>query len=106
MNESDHNLRRYLLGELSESERATLEEKYFADPRVFEQVLRSESELVDGYVRGKLSPRVRARFEQIYLTNPRRRDRGKFAAALVSKLYQTKITANRAHNPISAVSTR
>src|SRR5258705_13760092 len=104
MNESDHNLRRYLLGELSESERAALEEKYFADPRVFEQVLMSESDLVDGYVRGQLSPRARERFEQIYLTNPRRRERVKFAGALVSKIDQTEIAESVAAKPVWPVS--
>jgi hypothetical protein len=104
MSEPDHNLTRYLLGELSESERATLEEKYFSDPRVFEQVLKSESELVDGYVRGKLSPRAQERFEQIYLTNPRRRERVKFAGALVSKIDQTETAENVAAKPVWPVS--
>ena len=48
-------MRRYLLGELSESEQSDLEEKYFTDPQVFNQVLKTERELVDAYVRGQLS---------------------------------------------------
>ena len=81
---------RYLLGELSESERAALEERYFADPHVFEEVLKSESRLVDGYVRGHLSAEDRQRFEETYLTHPKRRERVKFAEALVTRIDQNQ----------------
>jgi hypothetical protein len=83
-------MRRYLLGELSESEQSALEEKYFADPQVFNQVLETESELVDGYVRGRLANEVRERFEQSYMAHPARSERAKFAAALTTRLDQTK----------------
>ena len=74
MNESGHTTRRYLLGEMSESERSAFEEKYFADARVFEQVLQTEQELVDSYARGQLSPQARGLFERSYLSHPGRRE--------------------------------
>ena len=46
---------RYLLGGLSESERTSLEEKFFADDKEFEELEIAEGELVDRYVRRELS---------------------------------------------------
>ncbi|HEX6189736.1 MAG TPA: hypothetical protein VFZ40_16795 [Pyrinomonadaceae bacterium] len=86
MNELEQTMTRYLLGELSESEQSALEEEYFTDPQIFNEVLKTESELVDGYVRGQLSNEVRERFEQSYLANPARSERVKFAAALATRL--------------------
>lgn len=83
-------MRRYLLGELSESERSALEEQYFTDPQVFDQVLKVESELADGYARGQLANDVRERFEQSYMAHPARSARAKFAEALAIRLDQTE----------------
>jgi anti-sigma factor RsiW len=96
MDESEQNMTRYLLGELSESERASLEEKFFADPQVFDQVLKAESELLDNYVRGRLSGDARAQFERSYLADPRRRERVKFAEALVTRIDQMEASKNAA----------
>ncbi len=90
MNELEQTMTRYLLGELSEPEQSALEEKYFTDPQIFNQVLKTESELVDGYVRGQLSNEMRERFEQSYLAHPARNERVKFAAALASRLEQAE----------------
>jgi anti-sigma factor RsiW len=83
-------IRRYLLGELSESEQSALEERYFTDPQIFNEVLKTESELVDGYVRGQLANEVRERFEQSYMADPARSERVKFAAALTTRLDKKK----------------
>ena len=88
MEESEQRMRRYLLGELSELEQSALEKEYFTDSQFFDQMLKTENELVDDYVRGWLSKEVRERFEQFYLAHPERRERVKFAAALASKLDQ------------------
>jgi hypothetical protein len=81
-------MKEYLLGELSEPEQAALEVKYFTDPRIFDQVLSAENELVDNYVRGRLSPQSRERFERYYLAHPKRCERVKFAEALTTRLDQ------------------
>src|SRR4051812_14731756 len=95
MDELEQNMMRYLLGELSGQEQAALEGKYFTDPQVFDQVLKTESELVDGYVRGQLSAEVRERFEESYLKHPARRERVQFARALAAKLDQAGEPAAR-----------
>ena len=90
---------RYLLGELSESEQSALEEKYFTDPQVFNQVLKMESELVDGYARGQLSKEARERFEQSYMAHPARSERAKFAGALATGLDQIEESVTRVEQP-------
>lgn len=103
MDELEQTMTRYLLGELSESEQTALEEKYFTDPQVFDQVLRTESELLDSYARNQLSAEARLRFEQSYLINPRRRERVKFAEALATRLNQTE-AFERAEAPVLTMS--
>lgn len=85
MNDTTYAIR-YLLGELSEDEQAELEERYVDDPRIFDEIARAESDLVDDYVRGKLAPEARERFERVYLAHSRRRDRLKFVEALLTRL--------------------
>lgn len=75
-------LTQYLLGEVSEGERARLEEAYFADEGAFEQMLIAEEELIDAYARGELSGAERARFEKVFLASPRGRERVQFARTL------------------------
>jgi anti-sigma factor RsiW len=88
MSKTEQMMTRYLLGELTESEREALERKYFTDPKVFDSVTKAEQELIDNYVRGRLPAEVRARFEQYYLAHPQRRERMKFGEALVTRLDQ------------------
>jgi hypothetical protein len=83
--DSSH-LARYLLGGLSEEEKTALEEQYVADPRLFDEIARVESDLMDDYVRGRLSPDTRERFERVVLADPRRRERLKFAEALLASV--------------------
>jgi anti-sigma factor RsiW len=91
MDELEQITTRYLLGELSESEQMALEERFFTDPQVFNQVLQAESKLVDAYARGRLSNEMRERFEQSYLQHPARRDRVEFARALTTSLHVAEI---------------
>ncbi len=90
MNNREQTIQRYLLGELTESERVALEQEYFSDQRLFEQVVEVENELVDKYARGLLSPDIRARFKDYYLDDARRRERATFAEALQAKLDQAR----------------
>ncbi|HXU08976.1 MAG TPA: hypothetical protein VN743_08250, partial [Blastocatellia bacterium] len=91
-------LKRYVLGELSEDERVALEQRYFSDQQVFDQLVRIETEIVDDYVRGRLSAADRASFERSYLQNPDRVRRVKFAAALATRIDRndTNVTEERA----------
>jgi hypothetical protein len=83
-------MQRYLLGELSEAEQSALEQEYFTDRQVFDKMVRAENELVDNYARDQLTPQLRERFEQYYLAHPKRRERMKFAQALLTKLDQVE----------------
>jgi anti-sigma factor RsiW len=77
---------RYLLGELSETEQASLEKQYFSDTRVFDQLVEVEHALADNYARGRLSAPERERFKTYYLAHPWRSERAKFAVSLATKL--------------------
>ena len=77
---------RYLLGSLSEEERATLEEKYFSDDTAFEEMQIAEEELIDQYVRAELSNEDRARFAAMVARSPRLAERVEFARVWKDKL--------------------
>lgn len=95
MDELEQIATRYLLGELSEQEQAALEESYYRDANVFNEVLRVESELVDAYARGQLSTEMRDRFERSYLQHPARRNRVEFARALTTKIDERSLPAQQ-----------
>src|SRR5438034_7405871 len=90
MSDSEQKMIRYLLAELSEAEQTALEQSYFDDPAIFDQLTAIESELVDNYTRGLLSAKTRARFEQYYLAHPQRIERARFAEALAAKFESEK----------------
>lgn len=66
---------RYLLGQLSETEEAALEQAFFADDEMFERMWEVENDLVDRYVRGRLATDEREQFERHYLASPQHRRR-------------------------------
>jgi hypothetical protein len=74
--------RRYLLGVLSDDEVVRLEESYFADDKLFEEIEIAEDELVDAYVRGQLSGEDRKRFEKGLATSERLSERVRFGRLL------------------------
>jgi anti-sigma factor RsiW len=86
MTNQEQRIQRYLLGQLPEAEQAALEEAYFNDRRLFDQMVQVENELVDKYARGLLSPATRESFEKHYLAHPKRRERANFATALATRL--------------------
>jgi hypothetical protein len=74
-------LRHYLLGELSEAERKSVEERLFGNDQYSEHLSLVEDDLIDSYVRGELQGGERAHFESHFLSSPRRRERVSFARA-------------------------
>ncbi len=86
---------RYLLGELSEQEQAAFEKKYYIDAKVFNEVLKVESELVDAYARGELSAEMRERFENSYLKHQARRQRVEFAKTLTTRIDENEEARNK-----------
>ena len=73
--------RQYLLGTLPPAESERLEEEFFANDDVFEEVEIAEDELVDSYVREELSPAELEKFASL-LRSPRIKERIKFARIL------------------------
>src|ERR1044071_1674406 len=95
MSENEYQvLKRYVLGELSGDERDAVEQRYFSDQQIFDQLVRIETEIVDDYVRGRLSAADRASFERSYLQNPDRVRRIKFAAALATRIDRNAVAVN------------
>jgi len=72
---NEEKLRGFLLGDLSESERAAIEERFLADEDFSTQLCVVEDELIESYLRRELSARDRQRFEAAFLTRPGRRER-------------------------------
>jgi len=77
---------RYLLGNLTESEKARMEEDYFADDSKFEAFELTEDDLIDAYVRNELSSAEQLQFEKNLLSLPRIRERVNFARTLAEKI--------------------
>jgi hypothetical protein len=98
MTKQEQIIQRYFLGELPEAEQTALEEAYFNDRRLFDQMVQAENELVDKYARGLLTPATRESFEKYYLAHPKRRERANFARALAARLDES--------NEVAAVSQR
>ncbi|MCM3901133.1 MAG: hypothetical protein ND866_05460 [Pyrinomonadaceae bacterium] len=78
-------MRRYLLGDLPESETNELEIQVLRDDEKFEEMWGIENRLVDGYVRGRLSAADRERFERHYQASPVHRQRVAIARNLVEE---------------------
>src|SRR5262245_39991177 len=74
-NAKDRRLMAYLLGQLSEAERADVETRFFADDALFEYLAAVETELIDAYARGELPEADRLQFEKRLLRSPRFRKR-------------------------------
>jgi len=81
--EDDKLARQYLLGELSESDLAKIEEEYFGDDEAFERLSAIEDDLIDAYTLGQLSASERKRFEHRLLLSQDQRDRVEFARSLL-----------------------
>jgi len=81
-------MRRYLLGELTEADRAALEQELLIDRSKFDRVWAVENELIDSYVRGEMSRADRERFEGHYLVSPLHRERVAIAESFLADIDQ------------------
>jgi CHAT domain-containing protein len=75
-------LTQYLLGEMPDEEKQQLEEKYFSDDALYDELLAAERDLIDRYVQKELSEVRQERFEQYFLSAPGRRRKLRFAISL------------------------
>src|SRR5882672_367412 len=88
IDQSENLIRRYLLGELAEADRAALEQELLIDRGKFDQVWAIENELVDSYVRSEMSRADRKRFEAHYLASPLHRERVAIAESFLADIDQ------------------
>jgi hypothetical protein len=79
-------LGRFLLGDLSESERALVEDRFLANEDFFQELLIGEDDLIDAYVRGELPAAERALFERCCLTTQHERQRVEFARTFYNSI--------------------
>ncbi len=70
---------RYLLGELSADEEHGLEQEFFANDELFEDLQVTEAEVIDAYVANEIEDRQRKHFEEKLAASPRLRQRVAFA---------------------------
>jgi hypothetical protein len=75
-------LKRYLLGELTQEERALVEERLFLDREYLRQLQSVEDELIDDYVYDDLPASDRGKFETHFLSQAERDGDLRFARAL------------------------
>lgn len=83
-------IRRYLLGELSDGEQSQLEERLMTEKNTFQEFLKMEESLTDEYVMGELSEPERERFETYFMKAPERRESVEFASVLGQYLSQAR----------------
>jgi anti-sigma-K factor RskA len=83
MTQVEHeDVRRFLLGDVSQGVQRTVEERILIEESFLEELSSVEEELIDDYAGGGLSADDRRRFEQHFLCTGERRRRLRFALAL------------------------
>ncbi len=89
MENSEEIIRRYLLGQLADSDKEALEHDYFVKPGVLRQVEAGEDELIDDYLEKRLSQDDRQGFEQVFLTTKEREEKLRLAKALGERVWKS-----------------
>jgi hypothetical protein len=74
----------------SPAERENIEEEYFADEQVYQEMLAIQNDLIDAYVRGELMGEERQGFEKSFLSSRRGREQVEFARAFVATVSATE----------------
>ena len=94
--QSEKEIRRFLLSEMSEDERSVFEARFVADESLFEQINVAEDELIESYVRGTLSTAEKTIFEREFLSTENRRRRVAFTRSMLDKIKKENvIVANK-----------
>lgn len=81
---------RFLLGQLSEEERKSVEERFLADDEYFEQLLVMEDSLIDDYVLGRLNAEEQKNAEHLFRSSVTARKEVKYTEDLVSGLRKAR----------------
>jgi len=89
----------YLLGTLPPEERDELEESYFADDGVHEELQATADDLIHAYLGGTLSSEDRQRFETYFLASPTQRERLGFMRVLLANVRRSRADAGASPSP-------
>jgi hypothetical protein len=89
----------YLLGTLPPEERDELEESYFADDSVHEELQATADDLIHAYLAGTLSSEDRQRFETYFLASPTQRERLGFMRVLLANVRRSRADAGSSPSP-------
>lgn len=82
MAQTEHKIREYLLGQLSEAEEEQVELRLLTEPDFAEEYDIVANEITDDYIAGKFEGEELKRVEELFFKSTRRRDKLKFALAL------------------------
>lgn len=94
--EEQHILRQYLLGQLTEADVEQVELRLLTDTGYAEELDIIVNELIDQYVEKELSKEELQRFEEYFLNSPHRQHKLRFALAL--KKRKSELNSNKAHS--------
>src|SRR5258706_15031426 len=89
----DDRLVRYLIGALEDEETQRYDELSVVDSQFAVRLQSVEDDLLDSYARGALSGDTLDRFRSAYLSTPARRDKVRFAGALLARQRAVAATA-------------
>lgn len=96
--------KRFLLGNVSESERGEIEDRFLANDDFYQELLIAEDDLIDAYARGELPAAERVLFERCCLSTQSGRERVEFAQTLfnsVSNKAAAVVSARVPDRPVS-----
>jgi len=97
--ESKNSMLRFLLGEMSDEERASFEDEFTRDTTLFHSLVELENDLLDLYAADALSPAERKRLERSFLADPDRRKRLPFSRTLMKISYPAEQAQSSAAIP-------
>jgi hypothetical protein len=86
-------MKRYLLREMSAEERAQFEERYLADPELFEELAALEDQMIRSYLRGKCSAQEKTELENRMAVSPDWRKKVEFERSLMEHVSSLPISA-------------
>ena len=90
--EAQNEIRRYLLGQLDDTDEERLEFRLLTEPLFVEEFDTIVDELTDQYVHDELDGGERIRFEQYFLKTKERQVKAKFSSALIEHASATRGT--------------
>src|SRR5215471_11709147 len=98
--DQDMLMSRYLLGELPEEEQVRMEERFFTDDELYQQLLALEDELKYEYAQGGLSAEQRRAFERRFLQTAAERRKVAVAGSVLDKCYAASAQQTADRTPV------